>query len=581
MTEEHEWQTRRNRINKRLQALSPEWTIVRYHPDIDTSALTCHAVEEYPTGNGPADYALFVKGRFLGIIEAKKVGLGPYNVLEQAKRYSKGAFDGPGRWEGYRVPFLYSTNGEVIWSLDVRNEKNISRQLSNFHTSDALEEFLEDDKTKRYDELKSNPVEIERLHYFQKEAIEAIESASARGKRAMLVAMATGTGKTFTTVALIYRLLLSKSARRILFLVDRRALAAQAVREFASFTTPQGNKFNQDFEVYSQRFRREDFDDDTSFDPKILPEAYLTAPRSSHTFVYISTIQRMTVNLFGWEKAFPQDRSDPDYEEDAGELDIPIHAFDVIIADECHRGYTASETAVWRDVLEYFDAIKIGLTATPAPHSLSLFKEVIYRYTTDQAIQDGYLVDYDAIKIKSNVRMNGAFLKSGDPVGIIDTKTGEEIYDELEDERTFSSEEIEQKITAPESNKKIIKEIAKYAKKHEEETGRFPKTLIFAVNDLPHTSHADQLVRICREEFQQGDDFVQKITGSPTVDRPLQRIKEFRNRPKPNIAVTVDMLTTGVDIPALEFIVFLRPVKSRLLWVQMLGRGTRLCTDIT
>jgi Type I site-specific restriction-modification system, R (restriction) subunit and related helicases len=136
------------------------------------------------------------------------------------------------------------------------------------------------------------------------------------------------------------------------------------------------------------------------------------------------------------------------------------------------------------------------------------------------------------------------------------------------------------KITAPESNRKIIKEIAKYACKHEEETGRFPKTLIFAVNDLPHTSHADQIVRICREEFGQGDDFVQKITGSPTVDRSLQKIREFRNRPKPKIVVTVDMLSTGVDIPSLEFIVFMRPVKSRILWVQMLGRGTRKCDAI-
>jgi type I restriction enzyme R subunit len=177
--------------------------------------------------------------------------------------------------------------------------------------------------------------------------------------------------------------------------------------------------------------------------------------------------------------------------------------------------------------------------------------------------------------------MKGVFLKSGDPVGVIDTRTGEETYDELEDEWEFPSEEIEQKITAPESNKKIIKEIAKYAYKHEEETGRFPKILIFAVNDLPHTSHADQLVRICREEFQQGEDFVKKITGSPSVDRPLQRIKEFRNRPNPKVVVTVDMLSTGVDIPALEFIVFLRPVKSRILWVQMLGRGTRLCKDIS
>jgi len=148
----------------------------------------------------------------------------------------------------------------------------------------------------------------------------------------------TGTGKTFTTVALIYRLLESKLAKRILFLVDRRALAAQAVRELASFNTPKGHKFNQEYEVYHQQFRREDFDDNKPFDPKVLPDSYLTSPQSSHTFVYVSTIQRMTINLFGWENAFPQEQSDPDYEEDTEKLDIPIHAFDVIIADECHPG---------------------------------------------------------------------------------------------------------------------------------------------------------------------------------------------------------------------------------------------------
>ena len=300
----------------------------------------------------------------------------------------------------------------------------------------------------------------------------------------------------------------------------------------------------------------------------------------SHTFVYVSTIQRMTINLFGWKMRFPRIQSDPDYEDDAGKLDIPIHAFDVIIADECHRGYTAKETAIWRKVLDHFDAIKIGLTATPALHTLSLFKEVIYRYTTEEAILDGWLVDYEAVKIKSDVRMKGAFLKEGEHVGVIDTTTGVETYDQLEDEREFPTEEIEVKITSPDSNRKIIKEIAKYAYKHEEETGRFPKTLIFAVNDLPRTSHADQIVKICREEFGQGDAFVQKITGSPTVDRPLQKIREFRNRPNPKVVVTVDMLSTGVDIPSLEFIVFLRPVKSRILWVQMLGRGTRKCDVI-
>ena len=224
--------------------------------------------------------------------------------------------------------------------------------------------------------------------------------------------------------------------------------------------------------------------------------------------------------------------------------------------------------------------MKIGLTATPAAHTVAVFGDPVFRYGVEEAIRDGYLVDYEAVTIKSNVHLNGVFLQQGESVGRIDTDTGEEIFDELEDEREFSSEEVERKITAPRSNKKIIEEIAKYAYQHEAATGHFPKTLIFGVNDLPHTSHADQLVRICREVFDQGDEFVQKITGNPNVDRPLQKIREFRNRPNPKIVVTVDMLSTGVDIPSLEFIVFLRPVKSRILWEQMLGRGTRLCREI-
>jgi len=579
MTEELEWKTRQERINKKLSSATPAWKIIKYKDGLNTSQLDCHAVTEYMTANGPADYALFVKGRLLGIIEAKKVSIGPQNVLEQAKRYSRGAFDGPGNWNGYRVPFLYSTNGEVIWFIDVRNEKNISQQISTFHTAPALEEFFS--KPAGYEWFQDNPINIDRLRYYQKEAIEAIESAIKKGKRSMLIAMATGTGKTFMTVAQIYRFLESKSMRRILFLVDRRVLAAQAVREFASFTTPKGLKFDREYDVFSQRFHREDFDDDKPYDPKVLPGSYLTSPQATHTFVYVSTIQRMAINLFGRENAFAQSESDPDVEdEDVDRLDIPIHAFDVIIADECHRGYTAKDTAVWRGVLDHFDAVKIGLTATPAVHSLSVFKEVAYRYATDKAIEDGYLVDYDTVTIKSNVRIHGVFLKEGEQVGMIDTATGQEVYDQLEDEREFPSEKVEVEITAPDSNHKIIQEIGKYAYKHQEATGRFPKMLIFAANDLPHTSHADQLVRICREEFGQGDDFVQKITGSPNVDRPLQKIRMFRNRPNPKIVVTVDMLSTGVDIPALEFIVFLRPVKSRILWVQMLGRGTRRCDEI-
>ena len=193
-------------------------------------------------------------------------------------------------------------------------------------------------------------------------------------------------------------------------------------------------------------------------------------------------------------------------------------------------------------------------------------------------MREGYLVDYDVVTIKSDVRMKGVFLKEGEQISIVDPESGSEQMDLLEDERKFDVTEIERKVTAPDSNRKVLEEVRKYALEHEQQTGHFPKILIFAVNDLPHTSHADQLVDIARDVFGQGDSFVEKITGR--VDRPLQRIREFRNRENPKVVVTVDMLTTGVDIPALEFIVFLRPVKSRILFEQMLGRGTRLCKDI-
>jgi type I restriction enzyme R subunit len=217
--------------------------------------------------------------------------------------------------------------------------------------------------------------------------------------------------------------------------------------------------------------------------------------------------------------------------------------------------------------------VKVGLTATPAAHTMAYFEEIAYRYDYERAVKEGYLVDYDVVNVRSNVRMQGVFLQEGEQVGTVDTTTGQQQFDFLEDERHFDSTQIEQAITAPDSNRKILQEIKEHADAHEQEHGRFPKTLIFADNDLPHTSHADQLVDMARDLFGQGDAFVDKITGK--VDRPLQRIREFRNRPKPTIAVTVDLLTTGIDIPDLEFLVFLRPVKSRILFEQMLGRGTR------
>lgn len=565
---ELEWQTRRQRINPKLEAQG--WTIIPWTPGLVLSTLNATAVAEYPTANGPADYALFVDGQLLGIVEAKKLTLGPQNVLTQAERYSRGAA-GPLDFHGFHVPFLYSTNGEVIWFHDVRHDRSRSRRITDFHTPAALRELLTRDLEIAATTLAAITQWHPRLRPYQIDACQAMETAICDRKRQMLVAMATGTGKTFTLVNEAYRLMKSGTARRILFLVDRRALAAQAVRAFAAYEPEPGLKFDQIYEVYSQRFHREDFDEDEKFDPKVLPSSYLMAPNPGHAFVYVCTIQRMTINLFGRQVAFGA--GDDEAEDDADRIPIPIHAFDLIVADECHRGYSTAEISIWRDTLDHFDAVKIGLTATPAAHTKAYFRDVVYRYEYERAVREGFLVDYDAVRIKSSVRMKGVFLQEGEQVGVVDPHTGLEKMDELEDEREFQSSEIEEKITAPDSNRKIVEELRKYCDQHEQEYNRFPKTLIFAVNDLPHTSHADQLVDLCRDVFGRGDSFVQKITGR--VDRPLQRIREFRNRPTPGIVVSVDMLSTGVDIPDLEFIVMLRPVKSRILFEQMLGRGTR------
>lgn len=567
--------TRKKRIDQQLK--SAGWLIVPLTEGTDVSSYSNHAIEEYQTSNGPADYALVVNGKLLGVVEAKKLEVGAQNVLEQAKRYSKGADNIIGEWNLYHIPFLYSSNGELIYYLDARESKNISRQIFSFHTPEAMETLFNSKREKSLEWLRSNPINTPGLRKYQKEAIQAFENNLEDGKRQMLLAMATGTGKTFTTVNLVYRMLASGYAKRILFLVDRKSLAAQAVSAFASFDTPRNMKFKDEYELYSQKFRKEDFEGE-SYDPTVLPNSYLTNPDGTKTFLYVCTIQRMAINLYGKMGAFGDDEESGDEEEET--LSIPSHAFDLIIADECHRGYTSKETNVWRNVLNHFDAVKVGLTATPASHTVAYFNKPIFNYPLQIAIDEGYLVDYDAVAINSEVIMNGAFLKEGEQVGMIDTETGREQIDQLEDEREFTSTEIESKITAPDTTQKIIEELKKYTDEWEERTGRFPKTLIFASNDIPMISHADRLVNICKQVFNKGDDFVAKITGSPTVDRPLKKIKEFRNRPNPKIVVTVDMLSTGVDIPALEFIVFLRPVKSRILWEQMLGRGTRKCDDI-
>lgn len=569
MSGESEKQTRIGRIDPRLQRAG--WT-----PQDSGSVAEARfaaAIREYLTASGPADYALCEGGQVRGVVEAKKVAVGTQEVMEQAKRYSRGIGQLPQYQGQYNVPFLYSTNGEIIHFLDTRSPLNLSREVSGFHTPAALDELLQRDTDAELVRLADVPFSSY-LRPYQIEANLAIDEALRERRRKMLLTMATGTGKTLVTVSEVYRLMKSGAARRVLFLVDRRALAAQAVQAFASFEPEPGLKFDAIYSVYSQAFQQSDFDENSRYDPKVLPTTLLTDPKPGDAFVYVSTIQRMSINLFGKGRALSTDDDESGSgEDDATQLNIPINAFDLIIADECHRGYTAQEISTWRDTLNYFDAVTIGLTATPAAHTMAQFEHVAYQYKYERAVREGNLVDYDAVRIKSDVRINGVFLEAGDQVDNVDPETGSRELDVLEDERDYAAAEIEQKINVPHSNHRILEEMKRYAEEHEQQYGRFPKTLIFAAQDLPHRSHADQLVKQAREIFGRGEDFAAKITGK--VDRPLQRIREFRNRPKPGIVVSVDLMTTGVDIPDLEFIVLLRPIKSRILFEQILGRGTR------
>jgi len=543
---ESESQTRRRRIDPRLERAG--WKVVNVEAGGDLGSAVRTALAEYPTRAGPADYALCDGGRVLGVTEAKKLTVGPEGVLTQAARYSKGLPGNPFPLpDGHHVPFLYSTNGERIMFHDVRRSQNRSREVAGFHTPEALTELLGRDADADLERLNTISVHP-RVRPYQVEASQAVEEALARGTRKMLLTMATGTGKTLTTVNEVYRLMKSGVARRVLFLVDRKALAAQTVRAFKSFEPEPGKKFDSLYEVYSQRFQREDFGDDDKFDPTVLPKTHLTDPKAGAAFVYVCTIQRMTINLFGRGAVFTDEEG---IEDDAEQLDIPIHAFDLIVADECHRGYSSTEAGLWRKTLDHFDAIKLGLTATPAQHTMAYFENLIYRYDYERAVREGFLVDYDVVRLKSDVRMNGVFLHEGEAVDNVDPQSGQQQFDFLEDERTYDTTEIERKITAPDSNRRILQEIKRYCDEHEAVTGRFPKTLIFAVNDLPHTSHADQLVTQAREICDRGEEFVAKITGPgrsalaehPRVSQPTEaddcclgrHADDRRRHPRPRV----------------------------------------------
>ncbi len=528
------------------------------------------AISEWPTANGPADYMLFVGLRPVAAVEAKRKNIDVSGALQQAKRYSRGfqVRDGMlspgGPWVDFQIPFAFSSNGRPFlrqlatrsgtWFCDLRNPTNLGHALDGWYTPEGLTELLKRDEQQAHALLKNEPFAYGfAIRPYQQAAIEATEVAIAKGQRELLIAMATGTGKTKTCIALIYRLLKAKRFRRILFLVDRSALGEQATDAFKDTRMESMQSFADVFGIKELDEQQPD----------------------SETAVHIATIQGLVQRIL-----FPPEDAPPP----------PVDAYDCIIVDECHRGYildrdlsdtemefrsAADYISKYRRMLDYFDAVKIGLTATPAQHTSQIFGLPVFVYSYREAVIDGYLVDHEPpIQINTQLSTNGILFRAGEEVAV---------YDPMQNQTALFTAPDEIHIEVEDFNRKVITEpfnrvVCEYLAREIDPTSRH-KTLVFCVND----AHADLVVDQLKTAFknQYGsveDDAVLKITGA--ADKPLELIRRYKNERNPSVAVTVDLLTTGIDVHQICNIVFLRRVNSRILFDQMLGRATRLCPEI-
>jgi type I restriction enzyme R subunit len=528
------------------------------------------AIAEWPTKSGPADYVLFAGLTPVAAVEAKRKNLDVSGALQQAKRYARDitavadlALPG-GPWGQFQLPFVFSTNGRPYlrqlatfsgtWFCDARDTRNTGRALDGWYTPDGLTALLKRDEAKANEKLQGDTFNYGfPLRDYQREAILAVEAAIAKGKRELLLAMATGTGKTKTCVALIYRLLKAQRFRRILFLVDRSALGQQAADAFRDTRM-------ENLQTFASVFGIKELGDTT-------PEA--------DTLVHIASVQGMVKRVL-----FPEEGVSPP----------AVDQYDCIIVDECHRGYLLdrdlSETELgfrgfddyiskYRRILDYFDAVKVGLTATPALHTTQIFSIPIFSYGYREAVIDGYLVDHEPpIQISTELSTNGIVWKAGEEVAVYNPTQGQIDLFTAPDEIRIEVEDFNRKVVTEPFNRVVCDYLATELDPSSEE-----KTLIFCAND----AHADLVVHLLKEAFTArygsvDDDAVLKITG--VADKPLQLFRRYKNERHPNVAVTVDLLTTGIDVPKICNLVFLRRVASRILFDQMLGRATRLCDEI-
>jgi type I restriction enzyme R subunit len=527
------------------------------------------AVREFPLTTGFADYLLFADRRAVGVVEAKPAGTTLSGVAEQSAAYLTGL---PANIPHVQLPlpFAYESTGVETYFRDERDPDPRSRRVFAFHQPETLADWAGKGAPGSRGAACCAPTLRARLRQMpalltkglwdaQIEAVRNLERSFAENRPRALIQMATGSGKTYTAVTFTYRLVKFAGARRVLFLVDRNNLGRQALREFQQYVTPDdGRKFA---ELYNVQHMASNVLDPVSK-------------------VCITTIQRLYSMLSG-EPEFDAEEEERSWWGREAELareapklvrynpGLPIEYFDFIVTDECHR----SIYHLWRQVLEYFDAFLIGLTATPSKQTLGFFNQnLVMEYSRERAVADGVNVDGQVYRIRTQITEQGSHVEAGFYVDRRDRRTRDRRWEQLDEDLDYAPSQLDRDVV---SESQIRTVVCAFRDRLFTEIfpGRceVPKTLVFAKDD----SHAEDIVRIVREEFGKGNDFCQKITYR-TEGKAEDLIASFRNSYYPRIAVSVDMIATGTDIRPLEVLLFLRPVQSRVLFEQMLGRGTRV-----
>ncbi|HSW56492.1 MAG TPA: type I restriction-modification enzyme R subunit C-terminal domain-containing protein [Ignavibacteriaceae bacterium] len=546
-------QKARENIDKQL--LQAGW-IVQDYKSINPSAGLGIAVREYPTESGSADYILFIDRKPLGVIEAKKEGITLSAVHDQTTRYSADNLKFIRKDE--ILPFQYESTGNETYFTDARDPSPRQREIFHFHKPETLYEWSKQEESLRGRLKKFPTLSSTGLRVCQFNAIINLEQSFAENKPRALVQMATGAGKTFCAITSVYRLLKFAKAKKILFLVDTRNLGKQAEQEFQAYKPSDDKRLFT--ELYTVQRLRSNFID---------PSAQ----------VCISTIQRMYSILKGkeldesLEDESPYESKTIDKPVDVSYTpNIPIETFDFIIIDECHR----SIYNLWKQVLDYFDCFMIGLTATPDKRTYAFFHEnVVSEYTLKQSIADKVNVGYDVYTIETEITAQGATIKAKQYVDLRNKMTRKKEWRQLDDEVNYEGNQLDRDIVNPSTIRNIIREYKRVLRAEfypeRDEGFEVPKTLIFAKTD----SHAEDIVHIVREEFGEGNDFCKKITYKAVDEDPESILQQFRTAYNPRIAVTVDMIATGTDVKPIEVLIFMRDVRSRNYFQQMIGRGTR------